>query len=194
MSIKESLELRKKIKSKKPKYLREDHHKKKAVDKNSWRGPRGLHSKMRHGFQGHRSTLEVGYGSPREARHLHSSGLLPIVICNINELSALDKTKQAAIISATIGAKKKVTLVSKAKELSIKVINVKDIDAYLKKIEDQLKQKKEKKQKTVKDKEVKKKEKEKKAEEKAKKAAESPEDAKKKGTKELEKVLTKRER
>ncbi len=194
MSIKESLELRKKIKSKKPKYLREDHHKKKAVDKKSWRGPSGRHSKMRHGFQGHRATLEVGYGSPREAWHLHSSGLLPVVVYNITELSALDKAKQAAVISATTGAKKKVELVKKAKELGIKVINVKDIDAYLKKIEDQLKQKKEKKEKTVKDKEVKKKEKEKKAEEKAKKAAESPEDAKKKETKELEKVLTKRER
>jgi large subunit ribosomal protein L32e len=195
MSVKDSLELRKKIKSKKPKYLREDHHKKKAVDKKSWRGPRGRHSKMRHGFQGHRATLEVGYGSPREARHLHSSGLLPVVVCNIAELSTLDKSKQAALVSARVGTKKKADLVNKAKELGVKIINVKDADAFLKKVEDQLKKKKEKKEKAAKEKAAKKKEKEKKAEEKAKKeAAESPEDAKKKENKELEKVLTKRER
>ncbi|MBW3004729.1 50S ribosomal protein L32e [Candidatus Woesearchaeota archaeon] len=192
MSVKESLKLRKQIKSKKPKYLREDYHKKKAVSKKSWRGPSGRHSKMRHGFQGHRATLQVGYGSPREARHLHSSGLLPVLVCNINELSALDKSKQAAVISSSVGIKKKVEIVNKSKELGVKVINVKDIAAFLQKIDDQLKKKKEKKEKVAKDKAAKKKEKEKKAEEKAKKAPETSEDSKKKETKELEKVLTKR--
>lgn len=195
MSIKESLKLRKKIKGKKPKYLREDYHKKKAVDKNSWRKPRGRHSKMRHGFQGHRATLEVGYGSPREARYLHKSGLLPVVICNIAELSALDKSRQAALVSARVGTKKKVALVKKAKDMGIRVLNFRDADAFLAKVEEQLKKKKAEKEKSAKDKAAKKKEKEKKAEEKAKKeAAESPDDAKKKETKELEKVLTKRER
>jgi len=194
MSIKENLKLRKKIKSKKPDYFREDYHKKKAVDKKSWRSPRGRHSKMRHGFQGHRSTLEVGYGSPREVKYLHRSGLMPVVVCTIAELSVLDKSKQAAVISRRAGTRKKVDLVNKAKEMDVKIINVKDADAFLKKIQDQIKKKKEKKEKTAKDKAAKKKEKEKKAEEKAKKeAAESPEDAKKKETKELEKVLTKRE-
>lgn len=193
MSVKESLELRKKIKSKKPKYLREDYHKKKAVDKKAWRAPRGRHSKMRHGFQGHRATLEIGYGSPKEARHLHSSGLMPVLVCNMNELSALNKEKQAAVISGRTGDRKKVELVKKAKEQGIKIINVKDVDAYLKKIDDMIKQKKEKKAKTAQAKEKKKKEKEKKAEEK-KKETEAPEDTKKKERKELEKVLTKREK
>ena len=190
--MKEKLELRKKIKSKKPDYIREDHHKKKAVSK-AWRGPRGRHSKMRHGFQGHRSTLEVGYGSPREVKYLHKSGLLPVVVCNLAELSAIEKTKQAAVISATVGTKKKVELVKKAKELSIKIINIKNTDDYLNKVDEQLKKKKEAKEKTAKTKEAKKKEKEKKAAEKKKTAEETPEDAKKKQTKELEKVLTKRE-
>jgi len=192
--MKEKLELRKKIKSKKPTYLREDHHKKKAVNKNSWRGPRGLHSKMRHGFQGHRATLEVGYGSPAEVKHLHKSGLMPVLVCNLTDLSGIDKTKQAAIISAKVGTRKKVEIVKKAKELAIKVINIKDVDAYLNTVQESLKKKQTAKEKTAKEKETKQKEKEKKAEEKKKKEAkESPEDAKKKQTKELEKVLTKRE-
>jgi len=190
--MKEKLELRKKIKSKKPNYIREDHHKKKAVSK-AWRGPSGRHSKMRHGFQGHRSTLEVGYGSPREVKYLHKSGLLPVVVCNLAELAAIDKAKQAAVISATVGTKKKVELVKKAKELSIKIINIKNADDYLNKVNEQLKKKKQAKEKTAKTKEAKKKEKEKKAAEKKKTAEETPEDAKKKQTKELEKVLTKRE-
>jgi large subunit ribosomal protein L32e len=193
MSVKEKLELRKAIKRKKPKYLREDHHKKKAVNKKSWRGPRGLHSKMRHGFQGHRATLEVGYGSPREVKNLHKSGLLPVVVCNITDLSALDKAKHIAVISATVGTRKKVELVKKAKELNVIILNVKDTDAYLKKIADKIAEKKAAKEKAAKTKEAKKKEKEKKAKEKEKKAAETPEDSKKKQTKELEKVLTKKE-
>lgn len=191
--MKEKLELRKKIKSKKPNFIREDYHKKKAVSK-SWRGPRGLHSKMRHGFQGHRRTLEVGYGSPAEVKYLHKSGLFPIVVCNLAEISKINKTKQAAVISATVGTRKKVELVNKAKELGIKVINVKDIDAYLNNIQENLKKKQTAKEKTAKEKATKQKEKEKKAEEKKKKEEkESPEDAKKKQNKELEKVLTKRE-
>ncbi|MBW2973270.1 50S ribosomal protein L32e [Candidatus Woesearchaeota archaeon] len=191
--MKEKLELRKKIKSKKPNFIREDHHKKKAVSK-AWRKPRGRHSKMRHGFQGHRSTLEVGYGSPADVKYLHKSGLMPVLVCNLAELSAVDKKTQAAIISANVGTKKRVVLVKKAKELAVKVINVKDLDAYLNKIDEKIKEKKAKKDAAAKTKEAKKKEKEKKAEEKKKKAAESPEDAKKKQTKELEKVLTKREK
>jgi len=193
MSAKDSLTLRKKIKAKKPKYLREDHHKKKAVDKNTWRSPRGRHSKMRHGFQGHRATLEIGYGSPRKARHLHSSGLMPVLVCNVDGLSAINKDKQAAVISGRVGNKKKMDIAKKAKDLGIKMINLKDVDAYLKKMEDMIKQKKDKKAKTAQAKEKKKKEKEKKAEEK-KKEAEAPEDTKKKERKELEKVLTKREK
>lgn len=194
MSVKEALKLRKEIKSKKPDFVREDHHKKKAVSK-SWRKPRGRHSKMRHGFQGHRPTLEVGYGSPREAKYLHKSGLMPVLVSNLADLSAIDKDKQAAVISAVVGTRKKVEILKKAKDLGIAVINIRNVDAYLNSIAEFLKSKKEKKEKTAKDKEAKKKEKEKKAEEKAKKeAAESPDDVKKKENKELEKVLTKRER
>lgn len=194
MSIKESLALRKKIKGRKPDFLREDYHKKKAISKSSWRRPSGRHSKMRHGFQGHRATLEVGYGSPKEIKHMHSSGLMPVLICNIQDLAAVDKVKQAAVISAVVGTKKKYDIAKKAKELGVKVINLKDIDAYLAKVDAQIMQKKDKKEKAAKSKAVKKKEKEKKAEEKEKKAADTPEDAKKKETKELEKVLTKREK
>jgi len=190
--MKEKLELRKKIKSKKPNFIREDYHKKKAVSK-SWRGPRGLHSKMRHGFQGHRATLEVGYGSPVDVKYLHKSGLLPVVVCNLAEMSKINKAKQAAVISATVGTRKKVELVTKAKELGIKVINVKDVDAYLNTVQETLKKKQASKEKLAKEKEVKKKEKEKKAAEKKKSEKDSPEDAKKKQNKELEKVLTKRE-
>lgn len=192
MSIKESLELRKKIKSRKPNYLREDHHKKKAVSK-AWRKPRGRHSKMRHGFQGHRATLQVGYGSPKEVKNLHSSGLMPVLIHNVAELECIDKKKQVVLVSGTVGTRKKLEIVKKVKMLGARIINVKDIDAYINKIEDHFKEKKSKKEKAAKTKEEKKKEKEKKAEEK-KKEAESPEDTKKKETKELEKVLTKREK
>ena len=45
MELKEELELRKKIKSKKPDFIRQDFHKKRL--KKKWKRPRGLHSKVR---------------------------------------------------------------------------------------------------------------------------------------------------
>ena len=44
--IQRLLELRKRIKRKKPEFIRQDAHKKKSLE-SKWRKPKGLHSKMR---------------------------------------------------------------------------------------------------------------------------------------------------
>ena len=68
------LNIRKKIKSKKPFFFRQDAHKNlKLGDK--WRKPKGLHSKMRLGFKGYRKSVSIGYGSPKITKNLHKSGL-----------------------------------------------------------------------------------------------------------------------
>lgn len=194
MSIKKSLAHREKIKSRKPYFNREDWHKRRSISDSSWRKPRGKHSKMRHGFQGHQSLVNPGYGSPSDVRGLHGSGYLPIRVCNPEDLSVLDKSVHAVVIAATVGTKKKVEMVKKAVTLGLKIIGIKNPADYLKKIEEKMTSKKAAKasaEKTKKDKVKEKKAEPKKAEAEA---PPSEDEAKKKETKEMEKVLTKRSR
>lgn len=187
----ERITLRKKIKSKKPSFLREDWHTKSRIKNTSWRRPKGRHSKMRHGFQGHPACANPGYGGPKDVRGAHKSGLMPVTVCSINDITSLNKSKQAIVIGATVGQKKKIEIVKKASELGFKIIGLKDPGNYLKKIEEEIKSRKAAKKET-KDKKKEKVE-VKKAEEK-KDSAETAEEKKKKETKEFEKVLTKREK
>lgn len=193
MSIAKSLARRKNVKKRKPNFFREDWHKRKAACKTSWRKPRGKHSKMRHGFQGHPASADPGYGSPGDVRGLHSSGLMPIRIHNAQDLSLLNKSVHAVIIGAAVGIRKKAEIVKKASSLSLKIIGIKNPAEYLKKFEEMLAIKKA--GKTVKVKKEKTKDVKAEAEKEEKKEeAMSSEDIKKKETKEFEKVLTQRAR
>ena len=64
------LEIRQKIKSRKPNYLRQDAHKLKKLAK-KWRKHRGMHSKMRLKLRSYRKKPEIGYVSPKNVKHLN---------------------------------------------------------------------------------------------------------------------------
>ena len=74
MDKKELLGIRKKQKSRKPNFARQDSHKKAEI-KTRWRAARGLHSKVRLGFKGYRKKPSQGYRSPAKVRNTHPSGL-----------------------------------------------------------------------------------------------------------------------
>lgn len=217
---KKALEIRKSLKKKRPSFHREDSHKVKGV-KRKWRKPTGRHSKVRHQLRGYVKRVEPGYRSPVLIRGFHKSGIFPVIVNNFNDLNKIDKEKQGIVIASTIGKRKAVVLLKKAKELGINVLNVKDSDAFIKKVDDFIKARKEKKDSIKKKKETKAKEKKKKAEETlekrsfsapqkpgvsvepklAEKVAEaqekqsfSVEDKKKQEKKELDKTLSKRQR
>lgn len=191
---KELLSLRNAAKARKPKFIRQDAHKKARLKK-CWRKPKGLQSKMRYKRPGYRKSISVGYGSPCAVSGLTREGLVPVIVNSMKDLIKIEEG-QGAVISRTLGQKKKVEILKKAKDLSIKVTNIKDIDAYLKLVEEKINKKKEEKQKVTKEKEKKKAEKEKKAEEKKKEdlAEKLTEEEKKTAEKkEREKILTKKE-
>lgn len=190
----ELLKIRRAAKAKKPKFIRQDAHKKSRL-RPCWRKPKGIQSKMRLRRPGYRRSVEVGYGAPAEVRGLSREGLVPVAVNNLSELSKIERG-QAAVISRRVGQRKKVEIANKAKDLGIKILNIKDVEAYIKSVSEKLKKKKEEKEKAVKEKEKKKDEKEKKAEEKKKEGlAEklTDEEKKEKEKKEREKVLTKKE-
>tara|TARA_Y100000310_G_scaffold342571_1_gene446368 strand:- start:1222 stop:1821 length:600 start_codon:yes stop_codon:yes gene_type:complete len=137
----------------KPRFIRQDTNKTKRLKK-VWRKPKGLHSKIRLNKRGHAKKPSLGYGSPKSIR----GGKKFKLVHNLNEL----EDAKSVVISSSVGLKKKVEILKIAQEKKLEILNVKQIDKFLKDVEEKLKQKKEKKKKVVEKKEKKKKELEKK--------------------------------
>lgn len=190
MEIKDLLEVRKKLKSKKPDFVRQDNHKKRLKNRRRWRRPRGLHSKVRLQMRGKPKKISTGYGSPNKVKGLDKIGLMPVSVSNIKDIDSLNKEKQCAVLDSRIGSKKRYDILKKIKETGIKVLNFKDIDAFIKKTDDKLKARKEARKKLKEKKEKKKADKPKKEEKLSDKVSE--EDKKKEEKKEKDKVLTKK--
>ena len=190
LSEKELLELRKHAKSKKPHFIRQDSHKKRRLGK-KWRRPKGLHSKIRLKLRGRGKRISQGYRSPKKVRYLHKSGLNSSLIKSIRDLESLDAQKNCLVISSSLGDKKKIVVLKKAKELGFSILNVNNPEEYIKKIEDKITSKKKLKEDKKKKGEVEKKDakEEKKDEKKAEKSVDEKKGIEKK---EKDKVLTKR--
>lgn len=187
-SIKQLLEIRKGIKSKKPCFIRRDTNRKKRLEKN-WRKPTGLHSKLRGRFSGRAKRVSRGYRSPEQVRGMHKSGLEQHIISSPTEFERLDAKKTGLIISAAVGDRKRIIILKKAKELGFEVLNIKNPDNYIQNVENNVSSRKKAKD-AGKAKMVKSEKKDKVSEDAKKKGEESKEDVEKK---EKDKLLTKRE-
>ena len=89
----------------------------------TWRRPKGRHSKMRKKRKSYPVSPGVGYKSPKnEAGKIF--GLTPVLISNIKELGKLNKNS-AVIIARKVGARKKIDIIKKADEMKLKILNVK---------------------------------------------------------------------
>jgi len=84
---------------------------------------------------------------------------MPVNVKNIKSLLSLNPEEESAIISSAVGMRKRIEMLKEAIKLNIKILNVRDIQAYIKDYEDSLKKKKEEKLAVQKKKEEKKPEK-----------------------------------
>jgi large subunit ribosomal protein L32e len=173
------------------KFIMQDRHKHKEL-KDKWRRPRGLHSKIRLAKKGHIKKVSRGFRTAVSGRYLHHSGKRMVLVNAVAQLDLVDPKKDGIIIGGGVGNRKKITIINKANELKVQILNLKDPAAFVSKVEGSLNAKKAKKQEKQK-KDIAQKESSKTKPETLDTAIEKTEDEKKEEEKkEKDKVLTKR--
>ncbi len=120
--FKDLVAFREKVKAKKPDFVRQESWRYVRV-KESWRKPKGMDSKMRLQKKGWPPIVKVGYRGPSKARGLHPSGFREVLVHNVEELEKLNPATQAARIASTVGLRKKLEIMERARELGIYVLN-----------------------------------------------------------------------
>jgi len=106
----------------KPKFNRQDHHKKKRVPK-SYRRPRGQLSKQRKGVKGKGDTVEAGFRTPTAVRGRHPSGFEEVYVHNTDDLDGVDGDTQAVRIASSVGGRKRERIEEQAEDAGIRVLN-----------------------------------------------------------------------
>lgn len=107
----------------------------KVTLKDTWRRPRGLHSKQRKDFIAKGEHPEAGFGSPKAVRGFHPSGYREVLVFTVAELESVDPATTAVRIGGSVGGAKRIQIQDKAKELGIKVLNVKTVKPVAAKVE-----------------------------------------------------------
>ncbi|MFP3871934.1 MAG: 50S ribosomal protein L32e [Candidatus Natronoplasma sp.] len=120
---KKMLKKREKIKSRRPDFSHQEWFRRSKIDKDTWRKPRGTHSKARQSLRYRPKNVKVGYRSPKEVRGLHPSGFEEVLVHNTEDLEDLDPDKQAVRIAHTVGMKKRIDIEEKAEEMDLRVLN-----------------------------------------------------------------------
>jgi large subunit ribosomal protein L32e len=116
------LKVRKRQKHKKPHFVQTDQHKKKRL-KDTWRRPKGLHNKKRRYILAKGEMARVGYGSPAAVKGLHPSGFEEVFLDRVQELDSFDPHSQAIRIAGSLGQRKRMQIVNKARSLGLKILN-----------------------------------------------------------------------
>lgn len=168
MEHKKLLELRNKQKKIKPKFVVRE-SKIYPRMKAKWKFPYGTSSSVRLCHRGSPVLVSIGFGSPKDVRGLHSSGLEMVVVHNQEELLKINTKTQGAVIAGKLGNKKRSELLKVAEEKKIRVLNVKSVPKLIEKINDDFVQRQKERKDKLSNKSKKQEEKKKKAEEKKKK-------------------------
>ena len=116
------LRLRNEMNRKRPWFRRQEWFRYKRLG-DSWRRPKGKHSKMRE-HKGYRPpVVDSGYRGPKKVRGLHPSGFKEVLVHNAKELEGIDPEREAIRIASRVGVKKRTEIEKKAEELGIRVLN-----------------------------------------------------------------------
>jgi large subunit ribosomal protein L32e len=122
-TLERALRLRKRMKQKKPNFVRPESWRYVRIKEN-WRRPRGLDHKVRLMYDGWPPGVSIGYRSPRATRGLHPSGYREVLVFNVEGLKNVDPKTQAIRIAHTVGKRKRVKILAEAKRKRLTILNV----------------------------------------------------------------------
>ncbi|MEA3254509.1 MAG: 50S ribosomal protein L32e [Candidatus Altiarchaeota archaeon] len=105
-----------------PRFVRQELYKVKKL-RDKWRKPRGIDSKKQEGKRGKGKLPGIGYKNPESVRGISPSGYYPVLIHNIREVEILNPEGEAAIISSTVGRRKRNEIIKSANKLKITILN-----------------------------------------------------------------------
>lgn len=120
--LKSLVETRRKVSEKRPRFVRQESWRYVRIHP-EWRKPKGIDSKMRRQDKGWPALVRVGYRGPAEARGIHPSGHFEVLVHRPADLEGLVPGRDVARIGGTVGAKKRDTILARANELGIRVLN-----------------------------------------------------------------------
>jgi len=106
----------------KPRFARQEFPKLKRLS-DCWRRPQGIDSKRLEGKRGKGALPSIGYGSPKKELGLHPSGLMPVRVSNMADLSSLKAGVNGAVIASQVGRRKRNMIIKEANKLRIVVLN-----------------------------------------------------------------------
>ncbi|MHA1910159.1 MAG: 50S ribosomal protein L32e [Candidatus Kariarchaeaceae archaeon] len=121
-SKKRLLRLRAQMSRKRPKFRRENFDKFVRL-KPGYRRAKGIDSRMRHKRNGQPVMVNKGYRGPKAVRGLHPSGFEIHYIANVSELETVNIEEEVAVIRATVGNRKRIAIIDRAKDLNIHLLN-----------------------------------------------------------------------
>lgn len=122
-TLERALRLRKRMKQKKPNFVRPESWRYVRIKEN-WRRPRGLDHKVRLMYAGWPPGVSIGYRSPKATRGLHPSGYREVLVFNVEGLKNVDPKTQAIRIAHTVGKRKRVKIIAEAKRKRLTILNV----------------------------------------------------------------------
>jgi large subunit ribosomal protein L32e len=115
------------VRSEKAARFKRDGAGKKKQLSESWRRPRGLHSKKRKQKKAKGPLPNPGYGSPVAVRGMHPSGYHEVRVFTPKELEGLNPSEDAIRIGASVGNKKRQVIQEQALSAGLKVLNPREI-------------------------------------------------------------------
>merc|ERR1719263_1665326 len=95
------------------------------IRNSSWRKIHGIDSRVRRRFKGTIPMPKIGYGSDKRTRNLLANGFYKFLVHNVKEVELLmmHNRTYAAEIAHNVSSQKRKTIIERAEQLNIKVLN-----------------------------------------------------------------------